>query len=220
MTLNAQATLQERLDQKSKEFAKNKDPKMIAVRADFKKANDELEKSGIMEKATSVGVKIPDFKVGGRNISELYKEKPLVIKFYRGHWCPYCMVELQEYERLMPEITKRNGHIIGLVPDTKKHISKTKRKFNLTFPIFQDKDNGIAKKLGLAFKLDKKVLKHYKAFGINLNDSQGNKNGELPLPGTYVVDTSGIIKFAFYDANYVKRADPQEVLKVLWKLKN
>ncbi len=128
------------------------------------------------------------------------------------------MIELKEYQRLLPEIKKRDARIIGLVPDTKENILKTKRKFNITFPIFRDKDNSVAKKFGMAFKVDDKVVEHYKGFGIDLKESQGNESNELPMPGTYIVDREGIIQYAFFDVDYVKRADPQEVLKVLSRL--
>lgn len=217
--LSAQG-LQEKLDARAAQSSKKtkNDPKMAEIRMKMKKANEDLANSGIMKKAVGVGVKVPDFRVGKNMLSSYYKKHPIVIKFYRGHWCPYCMIELQEYQRLLPEIKKRNGRIIGLVPDTKEYILKTKRKFNITFPIFSDKDNNVAKKFGLAFKVSDEIVDIYKGFDIKLKESQGNSNNELPMPGTYVVDTEGIIRYAFFDANYVKRADPQEVLKILSRL--
>lgn len=185
----------------------------------IKDATMKLKASGIEEKAVSLGMKIPNFKVDGKNISDIYKKGPTVVKFYRGGWCPYCMTELKEYQGLLKKFESASCQIVALAPDLKKEISKTKRKHGLTFDIYRDEDNKIAKKFGLAFKLDKRLLPIYKKYGIELEKSQGNKNNELPMPGTYVVDKEGTIKYAFFDADYTKRAPANEVLKECQKLK-
>ena len=38
---------------------------------------------------------------------------------------------------------------------------------------------------------------------------------ELPMPATYVLDRSGMIRLAFIDEDYTKRLDPQEILETL-----
>ena len=117
------------------------------------------------------------------------------------------------------EIKKAGGEIIALVPDRKEMIEKTKRDHELKFPIYQDTNNQIAKKFGLAFKVDAKVVDIYKGFGINLDQSQGNEKRELPMPGTYVVDSKGLIVYAFFDVDYTKRADLAKVIAALKKAK-
>lgn len=186
------------------------------VKKEFARATKELKESGIEKQAIAKGVKAPDFKLGTQDFSDIYKTRPVVLKFYRGHWCPYCIKELKEYQSMNSEFSKY-GKIIALVPDKEIEIKKTKKKFDLKFPIYRDTDNKIAKKFGLAFKVDKKVLELYKGYKIDLVSSQGNNNGELPMPGTYVVDTNGRIVYSFFDADYTKRADPKEVLAALEK---
>ena len=38
------------------------------------------------------------------------------------------------------------------------------------------------------------------------------------MPGTYVIDKDGTVKYAFADADYTKRADPDEVISKLQEL--
>lgn len=123
------------------------------------------------------------------------------------------MIELKEYEKFYPEFLKKGAKLIALVPDTTTQISKTRKRFNLSFPIFRDEDNKIAKKFGIAFKLDEGIVEIYKKFGIKLNESQGNQNNELPMPGTYLINKNGRIIYAFADADYTKRLDPRILLK-------
>jgi len=41
---------------------------------------------------------------------------------------------------------------------------------------------------------------------------------ELPAPATFVIDREGIIRWAFADWDYRKRADPDDVIKVVRSL--
>lgn len=102
-----------------------------------------------------------------------------------------------------------------LTPDTKKEIKKFVMKNDIEFEIYQDVNNTIAKKFGLAFKLEADLLKVYKEFGIDLEKAQDNKLNELPLPGTYIIQKDGKINFAYIDADYKKRIYPKELLKEL-----
>lgn len=38
---------------------------------------------------------------------------------------------------------------------------------------------------------------------------------ELPIPATFVIDQNGIVRFMQADADYRKRADPEEILVML-----
>lgn len=182
------------------------------------KATKDLKASGIEKSAVNVGMKLPNFKVGGKSISHFYEKSPVVLKFYRGGWCPYCMKELKDYQGLLSQFEQSGCKVIGITPDIRKEISKTKKKHSLGFEIYPDKDNKIAKKFGLAFKLNKDLLPIYKKFGIELSKSQGNSNNELPMPGTYVVDKNGKIRYAFLDADYSVRAAAKDILKECKKL--
>ncbi len=220
LSLGLQANnLQKKIDQTRAKHSKNQSVETQKRQKEFARATQELKDSQLEENALGTGVKVPGFKLGAVRFSQHYKKKPIVLKFYRGRWCPYCMLELQEYEKLQGKIKDLGGEFIALVPDTAEIIAKTKRDFGLSFPIYRDQKNRIAKKFGLRFRVDPKVIKYYKEFGIDLEASQGNKRNELPMPGTYVINQEGVIVYSFFDADYTKRANPQDVIKVLAQLR-
>lgn len=210
---NAQAqTLTEQIANRKSAAAK-KSPKN--VKTEFARAIKELRESGIEKKSVQKGVKAPFFHIAGKPLWEILKDGPVVLKFFRGSWCPYCMLELKAYQKHYEEIKKKGYQLIFLTPDSAKEIQKTIKKNGYSFPMYTDVDNAIAKKFGIAFKLDSKVNELYKNFGIDLQRSHGNNNSELPMPGTYVIQKDGKISFAFADADYTKRVDPIELLKKL-----
>ena len=52
-------------------------------------------------------------------------------------------------------------------------------------------------------------------FDWDLIAINGTERVELPIPATYVVDREGVIQYAFVDADYTKRAEPEKILEVL-----
>lgn len=208
----AETSLQEKLDARKNGANKKRPAEVKKIMSD---ALAQLKSSGIEKAALQANTKVPSFKIDGKDISDFYRSGITIISFYRGSWCPYCMLQLKEYEKYYSEILQRGGKLIVLAPDTKKEIARTKKKFKLSFPIYSDQDNAIAKKFGLAFKMGEKLKALYKKFGIDIKKNQGNENFELPLPGTYVVNKQGKILFAFADADYTKRAEPKDLLKYL-----
>ncbi len=204
------ASLEEKLEaRRSKSQAKRPEN----IKAVFSKQSKDLERSQILKKALKEGVDAPSFNLNDKHISSFYKQGNVVVKFYRGGWCPYCMIELKEYQGYYSKFKERGCEIIALSPDLKIEIRKTKKKFDLEFPMYSDQENKIAKKFGLAFALNKDILSIYKKFGIDLKKSQGNERNELPLPGTYVINKKGKIVYAYVNLDYTRRAEPSEVLK-------
>jgi peroxiredoxin len=55
----------------------------------------------------------------------------------------------------------------------------------------------------------------YLGFGVDLEASNGEDSWTLPVPGTYVIDSSGIIRYASADADYTRRPEPEETLQAL-----
>ena len=54
--------------------------------------------------------------------------------------------------------------------------------------------------------------------GFDIAKYNGTEKAELPLSATYIVDRNGTITYAFLDADYKLRADPDILLAELDKL--
>ena len=50
---------------------------------------------------------------------------------------------------------------------------------------------------------------------FDLEASNGEASWTLPVPGTYVIDRQGIIRYASADADYTKRPEPEETLAAI-----
>ena len=72
----------------------------------------ELFESGIEEGILPVGAVTPEFALNdasGRRVrsEDLLALGPLVVKVFRGRWCPYCTTELEAWRDLYGQLRER-----------------------------------------------------------------------------------------------------------------
>lgn len=56
------------------------------------------------------------------------------------------------------------------------------------------------------------------SFGLDIASFNGDGRRGLPIPGTFVIDQSGIVQAAFADTDYKKRMEPADILSALQHL--
>ncbi len=108
--------------------------------------------------------------------------------------------------------------MLALTPELPDKSLSTAEKHQLEFVVLSDVGNQVAKEYGVVYQLIKEVADIYDN-AFDMNGYNGDESNELPLAATYVIDTDGIIRYAFLDADYRNRAEPDEILKALANLK-
>lgn len=181
----------------------------------FQNATLKLKATNIEDKAPKTGDQFPDLVINGEKISMLLNKGPVIITFYRGGWCPYCVKQLKDIQENLMKIKNNEASFIAISPEKISEVEKTKRKNNLNFTLISDSHNALAKKLNITFKVDPAVVDEYKSLGIDLVASQGNEDYELPMPATFVIDLNQKILFSFADADYTKRASTEDIIKAV-----
>jgi len=182
---------------------------------------DELVKSGIARKAVKEGDRIPSFGLKdahGKTVSsgELLEKGPLVISFYRGGWCSFCSLELRALQKHHAEIIAHGGTLVAISPQLPDHSLQTVEKNHLEFHVLSDANNSVARSFGLVYELIKELANLYRlAFDLDLTKINGTDKFELPIPATYVVDRTGVIKHSYIDADYTKRMEPADIIETL-----
>lgn len=176
-----------------------------------------------LENPLELGETIPNFEIedpsGGMiSLDELLKDGPIVLTFYRGSWCPYCMSELSTVQKRLKKITETGAQVLAISPEIPSETADLVEQKKFGFLFGTDHNNKLAKQLALSFELDAKTIQKYGKYGINVAESNDTEKWELPIPATYVIDTDRTITFAYADEDYSKRADYNKVLKVLRKM--
>ena len=185
---------------------------------------EALIQSGIIENSLRVGQRAPDFTLpnatGGEiSLSSLLTKGPVVLSFYRGAWCPFCNLELRAYQQALTKIEALGATFIAVSPEKPEFSQILADKQNLTFPVLTDHENLIGRKYGLVYELSFEVKAIALNFGNDISKRNGSDKWELPVPGTFVIDTKGVVRFAHVDPNFMTgRADPEAVLDMLAEL--
>jgi len=213
-------SLQAELDRRKEQFTATAPADMVDA---FEAGVEQLRQSGILEQAKNVGDTAPDFTLPDANgqavaLHDLIAGGPAVIVWYRGGWCPYCNLQLRTMSRVLPAIEALGAQLVAISPDLPDSSLSTSERDSLQFHVLSDNDNQIARRYGVVYTVPDTVM-HYFDGRLDLAAYSGTDRHELPLAVTYVVDTDGVIKYAFVDPDYRRRAEPADIITVLKKLK-
>ncbi len=176
--------------------------------------------AGVSAHALGVGARAPDFTlpaVTGEPValSAALARGPVVLTFYRGGWCPYCDVQLRQYQRALPEFASYGATLIAVSPQTPDHSVQTATQKALSFPVVSDVGNVVARQYGLVYRVEPRVVDTLRAIGIDLAAINGDGSGELPLTATFVIDPAGVVRWATVDADFRRRPDAAEIVAAL-----
>lgn len=210
------ASLKSLLEQKKADFELNADDRKKTI---YKAGIDSVRKSGILGRAKQVGEMAPDFVLNnalGKPVAlrDYLKKGKVVLTWYRGGWCPYCNMTLQQLQREVPGFKANGANLIALTPELPDKSMDTVEKHNLQFEVLSDVGNEIARSYGIVFKLTDDVAKMYDA-SFGMSSYNGDDSHELPLAATYIINEDGKIGYAFLDADYRNRAEPAELTHFL-----
>jgi peroxiredoxin len=182
-----------------------------------------LGRAETAERALKIGDAMPAFvlpSTEGCMVSsdDLLDRGPLVVTFFRGDWCPYCLIALKAMEAALPDIEALAGQLVALTPDTGRHLADIKRIQRLSYEILSDVDGAVSLMFGVLFRVPAAYREVLAAAGVNLAERHGNEAWFIPMPATFVVDRQGIVRYAFVDVDFTHRADPAEIIEVLRRI--
>lgn len=160
--------------------------------------------------AVKVGDAMPDFTARDENgddftISSLHGSA-YILKFYRGHWCPYCIAELSVWGKMTSELKALGVQkMVYISTDEPADIRK-----------------GLAKHNAEGIQLSDPQLKTAKLFdvvnrGKNITPPSVKAPG-MPIPTTILVDAQGIVRWIDQASDYQLRASKDRVFAAVRSL--
>jgi peroxiredoxin len=182
---------------------------------------DRLRQNGAGEAAPRPGDPMPPFHLTDEaghlvTLEQLLAAGPVAVTFHRGHWCPYCRININALARAHEDIRSEGGQIVAIMPERQKYAMELKSNANVPFPILTDMDNGYALSLNLAIWVGAEMQKMMAARD-DISAFQGNSSWMLPVPATFVVGRDGVITARFVDPDYRKRMAIEDLLAALRK---
>jgi peroxiredoxin len=172
------------------------------------------------EQSLRAGETLPDFALpdpDGRVVTsdELLDRGPLVLAFFRGGWCPYCDVALRGLEQARPALEELGAALVGVSPLRGEELRRVAEEKGLRFTLLSDPDAGFARLCGVRYEIGDAHVGFYERHGIDLPALHAGAGWQLPIPATYVVGPDGVIRYAFADPDWTRRAEPDELVAVV-----
>jgi len=175
----------------------------------------DLFQTGIEERILPVGAMAPKFTLNdatGREVrsADMLALGPLVIKFFRGRWCPYCMTELEAWRDLYGRLRERGGLMVAIGPQIGRQSDFMAGQHGLPFAVLSDPGCLVAEQFGLIYTVPQYHRDYYRSILVNIPFVNGDQSWKLPLPATYVISRDGRVVFAEAHADFRVRPEPEE----------
>lgn len=176
-------------------------------------------KSPLGDIQVQVGDKVLPFAATRANGSEFTHEElkgqRILLKFFRGSWCPYCSMELKMFEEMKPIFDRFNVKIVALSNDEVAAAQKHQQRDHLTHEILSDPDLKVIKKYG---------VEHHKALGgdgvssmtlFGLPFPTKMKYKPMAIPTSILIDEYGVIQWIDQAEDVRLRASEEKLLAAL-----
>ena len=129
-------------------------------------------------------------------LGDLLGRGPVVIVFYRGHWCPYCRRYLTKLQANHARFLERGASVIAISPEPPATSAQLAQDLNLAFPLLCDTGGDVMDRYGTR------------------NRMTGART-VMPHPSVFVIDPGGAIRFRSIDRNYKLRTTMHTIFSVL-----
>ena len=181
-----------------------------------------LDRTQIAERAEDVtpllnGMQIPNIQVktvDGAPVSlqAMLMQKPTVLVFYRGGWCPYCSRQLAELKNIENDLVEQGYQILAISPETPEQLQAQKLKTEFAAQLISDAELQAIRNFGIGFYVPDDTRKLYKdRMNIELTPDN-NDRAVLPAPAIFIADTSGKVRFSYVNPDFKVRPSADLVL--------
>lgn len=196
----------------------------------------ELLATGIEDRVLRVGSPAPAFELEDSRAGNLHHRLvrsadllalgPVVVKFFRGRWDPYCVTELERWRDLYPTLRARGVLFVAISPQTRRQNDFAAQQHNLPFPILSDPQCRVAELFGLAHTIPEPARRYFRSILVNIPfansgltyDTAPDSAWRVPLPGLFLIKpdgATGTIAFAQAFADPRVRPEPADLLALL-----
>ena len=158
--------------------------------------------------ALKTGSKLPDFKLetleGHEVSSESFREKPHLLLFYRGNWCPFCTAQIEELAANYQQLEDMGVNVILISPQPIGKNQNLAARFDVPMTFYRDRDGAAAKQLGIQHK-----------WGTPMGMQVLGYESHSVLPTLLLTDAQGLIILSDQTDNYRVRPEPKVIADLL-----
>ncbi len=193
------------------------------VQAIHSRVISELKQSQLADRALQPGNNASEFELPDHNgklvrSSELLERGRLVICFFRGRWCPFCVGQMETMNALYPRLQESGASVVAISPQTVHQSYLMADQHKLHFPLLSDIGNKVAHRFGLVYRVPEYQQEIYRRVFVNLPFVNGDDSWNLPIPSTYVLDNDHTVIYSAVNPDYTDRPEPTGIVQLLSQL--
>ncbi len=160
----------------------------------------EGDASPIQVSNIATGKPAPDFTLPDADgkpvkLSKVSADANVLLIFYRGDWCPYCMDQLDSLNGVLPQLEAHSVKVIGISPDKQEAVKNTRRRIGQDYIFVSD--------------VGSKVIN---AYGVK------KKDDGLPHPATVLIRKGGDVAWFYINEDYKQRPTGEQILQLVKRL--
>jgi peroxiredoxin len=78
---------------------------------------------------------LPDEKGRLVALPSLLERGPVTVMFFRGHWCPYCRLNVRAVIKAYDRIRAQGADVVAIMPETQEYAAEFKTEEDAPFPV-------------------------------------------------------------------------------------
>ncbi len=183
------------------------------------------EKLGVNEngKGLQVGQQIEELTINDMHgkpypIKNAWQDKPALIVFYRGGWCPFCNMQVRELATNYSKLESAGVQPVLISVDAPDKSAMISAQYDIPFPVLIDPDLLAHKAFNVVFELDAATLEKYKEYGINLQDWSGKDHNSIAVASAFLIDKNGQVVVSHAPEDYTSRPSVEQLLVLIEKM--
>ena len=144
----------------------------------------------------------PDFQLRnqeGRHVRlrTLTRQGPVLVVFYRGSWCPFCVSELRGLQGIEEKLRQNGVRIAAISVDTPAAVRSMALRMEIGFDVLSDDDGKTVQEYGV------------------LHPGGGPRDSDTAIPSHFLVAPDGTILWRRVASRVQDRASPDDVLQAV-----
>jgi peroxiredoxin len=177
-----------------------------------------LEAARAGSTAPALGEALPPFLMPDHDgrlvcLGNLVGERPLVVVFHRGHWCPYCRMTIASLAEAQPRLAP--ARIVAVSAEVQRFTRRIRTEAGAQFQFLSDMDADYAASIGLAITIEPALKDLLERSGKRVPDFQGSKGWVLPIPAVFVLDRNGLVSARHVDPDYRRRMEVDDLIEAV-----
>jgi peroxiredoxin len=186
-------------------------------------ARADLAPSAEAARPLAIDRKAPNAEVIGldahaTSLAELMADKPTILIFFRGGWCPFCSRQLAALGEHELELRSLGFQIVAVTAEAAAKLAATAEKTHVRYRLFSDPGAKASSAYGVAFRIPAETGKAYRENGIELSAAPDGNGFWLPVPTAFIINRAGVIRFVYSNPDPSVRISSPELLAAAKKV--